>query len=125
MVLLATPEKPAPGVIAFDDFGTVAIATDIRSRGTTALIGASTPLSLICLSSASAFPAASTSAAAATGSVAGVHCMAGRRRSLLLVSKKSVTPLSNSLDYVLEADAVAECQAVSYTHLTLPTICSV
>ena len=73
MALLATPETPAPGEITVDGFGAVAIATGSRGRGTTAVVGASTVLSIISLSSASTFPAASITAAAAAGSVAGVH----------------------------------------------------
>ena len=129
MALRATPVASRLGGTTFGGFGAHAIAAGSRGRATTDLVGALAASSVLSPTSTSfdaaasaAFPAAIAAAAfpAATtaGATAGEHGMASMASvgRLLPASRKSVVPLSNSLDDVIAADTVTRCQ-VTYLHL--------
>ena len=118
MALLAAPVASRLGGTTFGGSGVAAVANGSGGRATTGLVGAFaassllSPTSTISFASTSTFPVATAAAAfpATTPAVAaaGEHSMASMASvgPLLLVSRKSVVPLSFSLDGVITADTV-------------------
>ena len=119
MALLATPVAPHLGGTTFGNFGAAAIAAGIHGAFSVLPLLSAFSFAAVCTFSASpaaaAFPPATTAAAATS-----VHSLASMASvgPSLPVSRKSVVPLSNSLDDVIAADTVTRCQ-VPCLHLVL------